>query len=868
MNMALLTSKLSKLFDEYSENQTEEILAAANEFGRSMISKSVPLEAFGEIQQNALKLFYKNKNQANINPTFHLPVITEIFQAYGEAFRIQNEEGEKLHADLHERKEQFRGAFDTTSHGMILIALDGKILKANDTFSKITGFSAEELLTLTIKSLTHPDDSELNPEKVDELISGEIFSYELTKRLVKKGGELIWIQVNVSLARDIDSTPLYLVTQVQDITAAREAKEHLKQINQKNSLILNALGQGVYGQDLDGKCLFINPAALDLLGYCDTDITPKDLVHDFFHSEGSSETCSICAASRGNYDLEKGIATFRRKDHSEFPAKFISTHIIEDDEIVGNVVIFGDESQRLITEKSLRESEARFRALYNSTPSMLLSISPSGTIIEASDMWLQAVGYTREEVTGQIFRNYLTPQSRNEASRIFDNIHDTGKAYTEKLHYLTRSDTAIETETSAIGEYDSANNLERILAVSVDVTEKRKTEALLMQSQKMEAVGQLTGGIAHDFNNILQVILGNLQVLERKSQDMPEVLNRLHRVIGAADKARDLTKRLLAFSRRQVLETVVTNLNTQVEEFQTLLRRSLRDDIDLRLHLADDTWLCETDIAQFESAILNLCVNSSAAMPDGGLLTISTNNVSISENSDLAGNNITAGDYVEVCVSDTGHGIPENVLPHVLEPFFTTKDKGEGTGLGLSMVYGFTRQSGGYIDIKSQTGQGTQISLYFPKSITTEVDKPSAIAELSPLTASKTAQTIITVEDDPDVKDILVSLLSEYGYIVHGFEFPEDAIEQFNQGLTADLLLTDVIMPGEYKGPDLADALKAKDPSLKVLFMSGYTNNEFNNNRSLHDGEKFLSKPATDVELLSAVHNLLNTKSKPSRTIR
>ncbi|MCK5041378.1 MAG: response regulator, partial [Sphingomonadales bacterium] len=362
------------------------------------------------------------------------------------------------------------------------------------------------------------------------------------------------------------------------------------------------------------------------------------------------------------------------------------------------------------------------------------------------------------------------------------------------------------------------------------------------------------------FNNILQVIIGNLQILNRQSivENNDKSKEKIGRVIKAADKARDLTKRLLAFSRRQVLETIQCNVNVQLLEFQAFLTRSLREDINIKLHLAEVLWASEIDISQFENAILNLCVNSAGAMPSGGSIIIETKNEILENKVPQLRDEAISGEYISVSITDNGTGIAEDILPRILEPFFTTKDQDKGTGLGLSMVYGFVEQTGGFMEFQSELHVGTTMTLYFPRSTN---DKPTAIKSSEPSNNQITNgsnKTILLVEDNPDVQEVIVSILEDRDYTVLPYDEPIKAKTAVEKGLDFDLLLTDVIMPGDYRGPDLADAIRKLKPDLKVLFLSGYADNAFLGHQSLGENEKFLSKPIDDNELLNEVQSLLN----------
>ena len=752
--------------------------------------------------------------------------------------------------------------FSTSDFGMALVDSDDNFIRVNKSFAKILGYSFNELYQIKCDELTHPDDIRASEEAMQKLMDGKTFICSVDKRYSHKGGRFVSVNITYSTVRDKKSNKTYFLLQINDKTKQVQSAQQIKNIDQKYSLIINSLGEGVYAIGLDGKCLFINPAAFDILGYKATNIPSDTSMHDLFHtcSNHSEEgNCSICSYDAQLGKLQKGVETFRRRNGEFITVKYSATPLVEGLEIIGTVIIFRDDSARLLAENSLRESEARFRALYNNTPSMLISVNSQGNIIEVSDHWLKKMAHQRDFVSGSHFTDFVDVQSQDEIRNLLSTSEKVGRSHSSELNLLTSTNDIVETDTDIIAENNSAGELERYLIVSVDVTEKRRTERQLMQSQKMEAIGQLTGGIAHDFNNILQVIIGNLQVLERQIHDtsISKAKEKINRAITAADKARDLTKRLLAFSRKQVLEISQTNFNEHLVEFQHFLTRSIREDIQLNLNLSDTLWSCDLDLSQFENSILNLCVNSVGAMPDSGSITIETRNITLKDKATQFSGDIVSGDFVTVCVEDTGLGIDSEILPNVIDPFFTTKPKEKGTGLGLSMVYGFVQQTGGFMEIESELGVGTKITLYFPKAKNEVINSIAKVTKTQNEILCGNEKTILLVEDNREVQDVVCSILQENNYITHAFDNPQEVKRQVEAGLQFDLLLTDVIMPGDYRGPDLANAIRENIPDLKVLYLSGYTDDAFLSGQCLKENEKFLSKPIDFSKLLSVVQTML-----------
>jgi signal transduction histidine kinase len=361
----------------------------------------------------------------------------------------------------------------------------------------------------------------------------------------------------------------------------------------------------------------------------------------------------------------------------------------------------------------------------------------------------------------------------------------------------------------------------------------------LTQAQKMEAVGQLTGGIAHDFNNILTVIMGMAEILSEELTDDPPRVATLQMITDAAARGAEVTKQLLAFSRRQPLQPRETDLNTLVENCAKLLRPSLGEQVEIALALEDDSWTALVDPNHLTTALLNLAVNARDAMPDGGKLTLETGNVYLDEAYAAANPDVRPGHYVMIAVSDTGGGIPEAIRDKVFEPFFTTKETGKGTGLGLSMVYGFAKQSNGHIKIYSEEGHGTSIKLYLPRATD---DGPRSELPASIETGGGN-ETVLVVEDDPLVRTYVSAQLAHLGYRAIVAASGPDALAEIENGLAFDLLLTDVIMTGGMTGRQLADAVHVRRPAVRVLFTSGYTEDAIFHHGRLDPGVLLLPKP-------------------------
>ena len=394
-------------------------------------------------------------------------------------------------------------------------------------------------------------------------------------------------------------------------------------------------------------------------------------------------------------------------------------------------------------------------------------------------------------------------------------------------------------------------------SIRTDITELKQAADDLRQAQKMEAIGQLTGGVAHDFNNLLAVIMGNLELLEMRIDADSKASDFVARAVTATQRGSDLTDRLLAFSRKEPLQPVSVDISELVKDMQELLVRTLGNAIEIELSVAVPLWQCEVDPGQLENAILNLCINARDAMPFGGQLTIAASNTHIDDALAKSMGEARSGEYVLLTISDTGTGMSTDVMQQAFEPFFTTKDVGKGSGLGLSMIYGFVRQSKGHVRIHSELGKGTAMSMCLPRSSTFSVGKAAADGTPALSTAAR-GESILVVEDDAEVRAVTVNFLDELGYEIYEAATAEVALEIFQRNPKINMLLADIILPGGMDGRQLADRACELFPDLKILYMSGYTKDAMIHFDRLDDGVQWLVKPFAKADLAMKVRQILD----------
>jgi PAS domain S-box-containing protein len=498
-----------------------------------------------------------------------------------------------------------------------------------------------------------------------------------------------------------------------------------------------------------------------------------------------------------------------------------------------------------------KEAEER-RRLFETSLDLILISDRQGNLIQVNPSSYTILGYRPEEMIGHSGGEFLYPpdldNTRNEmrAARRGREMRNFDCRYVHKDgRVVMLSWTGVWSEPE-----------QRHFFIGRDMTERMKLEQELRQSQKMDAIGQLTGGVAHDFNNILTVITGTIDILAAGVADRPQLAAIARMIDDAATRGAELTRQLLAFARRQPLQPRATDINALVLENTRLLRPTVGQNIEIEAMVEDDAWRALVDPLQLGPALLNLAVNARDAMPNGGKLTLETGNVVLDESYAHAHPDAQAGPYVMIAVSDTGTGIPPEMRDKVFEPFFTTKDVGKGTGLGLSMVYGFVKQSGGHVKIYSEVGHGTTVKLFLPRT----AEQSDEIVSVPAPAATGGKETILAVEDDAMVRNYVVTQLQSLGYTTLAAADAKAALAIAEQDVNIDLLFTDVIMPGAMNGRELAQELTRRRPGIKVLFTSGYTENAIVHHGRLDPGVALLNKPYRKTDLARKIREVLDAK--------
>ncbi|NWF91863.1 MAG: PAS domain S-box protein [Syntrophaceae bacterium] len=513
-----------------------------------------------------------------------------------------------------------------------------------------------------------------------------------------------------------------------------------------------------------------------------------------------------------------------------------------------------DISERKRAEEELRLSEERFRQFFRNAPMYCYMVSPEGILLDLNKAALDVLGHEREEVVGRPVATIYAPEYYSKVVENLETWEETGRLEEVEMEIITKTGKRRTVILSAGAVRDREGKILHSISVQRDITERKHLEEQLRQAQKMEAIGRLAGGIAHDFNNLLTVIKGTCQLSLLDIREGDPLRANLKEIEKSAERAADLTRQLLAFSRKQIMEMRVIDINAVIKNLEKMLRRVLGEDIELATFLADGIGRVKADPGQMEQVIINLVLNARDAMPEGGKLTIETCNVELDEEYTEKHFGVERGAYVLVSISDMGVGMTPEMKEKVFEPFFTTKEVGKGTGLGLSTVYGIVKQSGGNIWVYSEPGQGTTFKIYLPR-----VEDPlEDLKEKTIKEVPRGSETVLVVEDEDVVRKLAVRLLKTQGYKVLEASDGGKAFmlcEEYKGPI--HLVLSDVVMPG-VSGRQLVERLKEIHPEAKALYMSGYTENVILHHGVLEKGIDFVQKPFTIETLARKVREVLD----------
>jgi PAS domain S-box-containing protein len=669
----------------------------------------------------------------------------------------------------------------------------------------------------------------------------------------------------------------YFIAIFDVITEQKKAEKEILEDKAKLEAALASMTDAVFFSDTEGRLIDFNEAFATFHRFkskqeCSRNFSEYPEFLEVFMENGEPAPVNQWAvprALRGETAMHAEY-TMRRKDTGETWVGSYGFAPIHDDDgkIVGSVVTGRDITDQKLTENALRESEIKFRSIFDHSPVAIgIGDFDQARLLEVNASWLRFFGYSRQEVLGRTLATLRLFRDIEDHKTIVKIFKEQGRVVNRHVQLRKKSGELMNILLSA--ENISMNGRPCILVMMMDITQGKRAEeeqerlqAQLLQSQKMELIGQLAGGIAHDFNNVLAAILGNAELLLEQVEESNPLINHIKDIHKSAIRSIDLTRQLLAFARKQTTQPKVLSLNSEVETLLPMLRRLIGESIRIHWHPDSCNTFVRADPSQLDQILTNLSVNARDAIKESGTIIIETGTVHVGQSDCAEGHPCQSpGDYVRLSITDSGSGIDTNTLPHIFEPFFTTKEIGKGTGLGLSTVYGIIKQNNGYLDCRTEQEKGTTFSIYLPRL---QEPRKKTVSDVSgPIQQQPTGQTILLVEDEPQLLNLTRRILENKGFTVLAALDADTAISLAeNHGNHIDLLVTDITLP-KMNGVLLSEKIHFDNPETSVLFMSGYTSGTIAQGDQGDVRNNFISKPFTIKDFLGAVYRSLSSSSAP-----
>ena len=707
----------------------------------------------------------------------------------------------------------------------------------------------------------------IDPRDLDRVRAGwagtlEGKAQDVEYRIVLNG-EVRWLHLISVIENDPGGRPARAIGVIQDITGRRVAEQALRENEEQFRSLFDNTVDSIIATDVEGHIVGWNRGAEAMFGYSAIEVIgqPASIVVPLRHRSRHQAGVERARGEGAHRIIGRTVEMDGlRKDGSEFPIELSLTSLNISSGRFYTAIIRDTTERRRIAE-ILEASEQRYRVLFENAAEGIVAIDPeSGRFLFFNPALCAMFGYTKDEFESLGLSDIHPPEALDRIMREIRVLASGKPLISQGIPCIRRDGTTFAAD--ARGSMVEIGGRRIVFGFFTDITTRVVLEEQLRQAQKMEAVGQLAGGVAHDFNNLLTAIAGFTDLaLSDLPLDHPAA-DSLGEVKKAADRAASLTRQLLAFSRRQVLRPSVINLNDVVRGSEAMLRHVIGEQVEIRTNLAGDLASVLADSTQIEQVILNLALNARDAMPSGGILTLETGNVDLDDAYAVEHDHMQPGHYAVVKVSDSGTGIPADIRGQIFEPFFTTKGPGKGTGLGLSTVYGIVKQSGGWIWVYSEVGQGTTFKIYFPRVTSESPEGPRQ--ERSKVEGAGTGELVLVIEDERQVRNIAAAILKTGGYAVLAVESGTEALDIVKgREKEIELVLSDVVLPGE-SGPKILDRLREAGVHAPVLFMSGYSSDSALGYGLLGKGVTLLEKPFSRDSLLFRVRQVLSDQAGPA----
>ncbi|MGJ4941481.1 PAS domain S-box protein [Bradyrhizobium sp. HKCCYLS1011] len=751
------------------------------------------------------------------------------------------------------RERLYSAAVESSSDAIITKSLDGTITGWNPAAQRVFGYTAEEAVGRNT-DLIVPTDRTGEPQDILARVGRDerIQQYETIR--VRKDGTPIQVSLSIAPIKSPTGQTTGAVMIARDITESRKTEQALRQQTEERRRIFESSQDLILITDRKGTLVQVSPSAETILGYAPAEMIGRS-GSEFIHPDDLPKAREGMRASRRGQRPRSSDSHYVHKDGRIVTLSWTASW---SEPVQRHFFIGRDMTESRLAQETLRESEQLARNIVETALDAFVQIDDSGSILNWNSQAEKIFGWPREEILGKdVFELISVEQDRDELKAALGRVLLTGASdglgsgQRHEIMVRRRDGREFKAELSVTAL--KTRNGFVFNGFFRDLTDKVAAEERIRQSEKMEAIGQLTGGIAHDFNNILTVITGTIEILAGAVAKEPQLAAITKMIDEAAGRGAALTQHLLAFARRQPLQPREIDINTLMIDTAKLLRPTLGEQIEIESVFNDESCIAHVDPNQLATAVINLALNARDAMPDGGKLILETGWADLDENYTSLYDDVGPGRYAMIAVSDSGTGIPTAIMDKVFNPFFTSKGPGKGTGLGLSMVYGFVKQSAGHIRIYSEEGHGTTIRMYLPPGRSGAV--ASAAASAAPIEGGD--ETILVVEDDRLVRGYVLAQLHSLGYATLEAANANEALAIARSDAPFELLFTDIIMPGFMNGRQLASAIQRIRPGQKVLFTSGYTENAIVHHGRLESGILLLAKPYRKSELARLIRTAL-----------
>ena len=760
----------------------------------------------------------------------------------------------------------YQDLINSITDPVMIIDRECRVIMVNDAFLAMQDDTRENVVGRSCFKMLHHQDMQC------QLPDGkcpyhEVFEtgkpVKVTHRHFTRQGREIVVELTASPVRDKDGTVVRMIQVMRDVTAERRLEEEKRQSLDLLASVLEGIGEGVVVMDREYRILVANKGYLSQVGRTKDDVQGMhcyEASHHFdSHCMENGHECPVktvfetglpAQALHLHYDSQNEEIYVECR---AYPIKDSAGHVIRAVETLNDV------TERVRLEQKLKDSEEKYRDLYDNAPDGYYSLAGNGMIVEANRTFLNMLGYGRDEVIGKLcFNDLLSDESAQTCRTKFQEFKKTGQMRNLELNMIKKDGAMLPVTMRATAVYDGKGNFVMSRSVIRDITERkgideenRKLQAQLFQSQKLEALGTLAGGIAHDFNNLLASIMGYAALAKTDLRPDNPVYQHVDIIETASIRASELTQQLLAFARGGKYDAKPTDVNAIVREVVALLSRIIEKNITIVLAADSDLRHAICDAGQIQQAILNICINARDAMPRGGRLTITTANVHLEAKDVQFFVDAQPGDYVRISVSDTGTGMDRETRERLFEPFFTTKEK--GTGLGLALAYGILKKHGGFIQVHSEPGKGST----FEVNLLACMNDEASVKRKDIVSLRRGTETILVVDDEPMVRDLARDVLKRYGYTVLTAGGGEETIETFRQRSDEiDAVILDMVMPA-IEGKEMLRRLKEMKPGVKVIVSSGYSHDRDVEDMIAQGARGFVQKPFRIAELVRVVGEVM-----------